>query len=52
VEAYQRADGQTLGTAGGVNLINATTVIGDRFQGTPLSSRSQFGAGLGIVHRL
>jgi predicted porin len=51
VEAYQRANGQTLGTAGNGNVIDATATIGDGFQGAPSSSRSQFAAGLGIVHR-
>lgn len=51
LEAYQRAGGQTLGTGGKVQIINATATIGDGFNGTPSSSKSQFAAGLGIVHR-
>lgn len=51
LEAYQRAGGQTLGTPGKSQIINATATIGDGFNGTPSSSRSQFVAGVGIVHR-
>jgi predicted porin len=51
LEAYQRANGQTLGTNGKGQIINATATIGDGFQPTPSSSRSQFAAGVGIVHR-
>ncbi|WGS54880.1 porin (plasmid) [Paraburkholderia sp. D15] len=51
LEAYQRAGGQTLGTGGKAQIINATATIGDGFNGTPSSSKSQFAAGLGIVHR-
>lgn len=49
LQAYQRASGQTLGTTG--RIINATADIGDGFQSTPSSSRSQFAAGVGIIHR-
>ncbi|MDR5779518.1 porin [Caballeronia sp. LZ065] len=57
LEAFQRANGRTLGTpvftpTGAVNRqINATASIGDGFQGQPSSSRSQFAAGVGIIHR-
>ncbi|CAL8481689.1 porin [Caballeronia sp. S22] len=57
LEAFQRANGRTLGTptftaAGAVNRqIDATATIGDGFQSTPSSSRSMFAAGVGIVHR-
>jgi predicted porin len=51
LEAYQRAGGQTLGTAGRSQVLNATASIGDGMNGTPSSSRSQFAAGIGIVHR-
>jgi predicted porin len=51
VESYQRSGGQTLGTGGAGHIIDATAVIGDGFQGAPSSSRSQFAAGIGIVHR-
>ena len=49
LEAYTRANGQTLNAVGGV--INATATIGDGFNGTPSASRSLFAAGAGIVHR-
>jgi len=54
LEAYQRAGGQTLapikaGTS--TSIINATADIGDGQNGAPSSSRSQFAAGVGIVHR-
>ncbi|TAM01821.1 MAG: porin [Paraburkholderia sp.] len=49
-EAYQRANGQTLG-ANGKSIISATATIGDGFQTSPASSRSMFAAGVGIVHR-
>jgi predicted porin len=57
LEAFQRANGRTLGTptftaAGPVNRqIDATATIGDGFQTTPSSSRSMFAAGVGIIHR-
>ncbi|QCP53351.1 porin [Trinickia violacea] len=51
LQAYQRANGQTLGTAGAGHVIDATATIGDGFQTTPSSSRSMFAAGVGIVHR-
>ncbi|MFM0512873.1 porin [Paraburkholderia sp. RL17-373-BIF-A] len=57
LEAFQRANGRTLGTptftaAGATNRqIDATASIGDGFQSTPSSSRSMFAAGVGIVHR-
>jgi predicted porin len=50
LEAYQRANGQTLGT-NGHSIINATATIGDGFQTSPSSSRSLFAAGVGIIHR-
>ncbi|WP_277184546.1 porin [Caballeronia sp. BR00000012568055] len=57
LEAFQRANGRTLGTptftaAGAVNRsIAATASIGDGFQTAPSSSRSMFAAGVGIIHR-
>jgi predicted porin len=51
LQAFQRANGKTLGTAGGTSIIDATPSIGDGFQSAPSSSRSQFAAGLGIIHR-
>ncbi|EUC14042.1 porin, partial [Burkholderia sp. BT03] len=50
LQAYQRANGQTLGT-GGRSIINATATIGDGFNSTPSSSRSMVGVGVGMVHR-
>ncbi|MPV61493.1 porin [Burkholderia sp. HI2761] len=48
VEAYQRANGQTL--AGG-KVISATASIGDGFNGAPSSAHSQIGLGAGLIHR-
>ncbi|OAJ54460.1 porin [Paraburkholderia ginsengiterrae] len=50
LEAYQRAGGQTIGS-NGKSIINATADIGDGQNGAPSSSRSQFAAGVGIIHR-
>ena len=50
LEAYTRANGQTLGT-NGKSIINATATIGDGFNSTPSSSRSMVAVGAGIVHR-
>ncbi|RDU94744.1 porin [Trinickia dinghuensis] len=52
LQAYQRANGETLAPAGnGTNIIDATATIGDGFQTTPSSSRSMFAVGAGIIHR-
>ncbi|MFP4901692.1 porin, partial [Paraburkholderia sp. BR14261] len=51
VEAYQRAGGQTLGTNGAGNIINATADIGDGQNSAPSSSRSQVAGAIGIIHR-
>ena len=56
LQAFQRANGKTLGTPSlnpaTVNQqINATASIGDGYQSSPASSRSQFAAGVGIIHR-
>jgi predicted porin len=51
LEAYQRANGKTLGTNGAGQIIDATASIGDGFNSTPASSASQFAFGLGIIHR-
>jgi predicted porin len=51
LEAYQRAGGQTLGTNGSSSIIDATASVGDGMNSAPSSSRSQFAAGVGIVHR-
>ncbi|WP_323121385.1 porin [Burkholderia alba] len=48
VEAYQRANGKTL--AGG-KIIDATASIGDGFNSSPSSSRSQTAVGVGMIHR-
>ncbi|NLP64647.1 porin [Paraburkholderia sacchari] len=50
LEAYQRANGQTLGT-NGKTIINATAAIGDGQNNSPSSSRSMVGVGVGIIHR-
>ncbi|WP_323120275.1 porin [Burkholderia alba] len=49
-EAYQRANGKTIGS-NGVQIIHATASIGDGFNGTPSSSRTQFVVGGGMLHR-
>ena len=51
LEAYQHANGKTLGTAGAGQIIDATATLGDGFNSTPSSTRNQFAAGVGIVHR-
>ncbi len=57
LEAFQRANGPTLGSptftaTGAINRqINATASISDGFNSAPSSSRSQFAAGVGIIHR-
>ena len=50
LQAYQRANGQTLGS-NGKTIINATATLGDGFNSTPSSSRSMVGVGVGMVHR-
>ncbi|MDR3099537.1 MAG: porin [Paraburkholderia sp.] len=50
LEAYQRANGQTLGT-NGKTIINATADVGDGQNGSPSSSRSMVAVGVGIIHR-
>ncbi|QGZ62950.1 porin [Paraburkholderia acidisoli] len=50
LQAYQRANGQTLGTDG-VSIINATPTIGDGFNGSPSSSRSMVTVAAGLIHR-
>jgi predicted porin len=49
-EAYQRANGNTLGT-NGTSIIRATPTIGDFFQSSPSSSASQVALIFGITHR-
>ncbi|MBN3803631.1 porin [Paraburkholderia sp. Ac-20336] len=50
LEAYQRANGQTL-AGNGKTIIDATASIGDAQNGAPASSRSQVAVGVGMVHR-
>ncbi|MBN7129772.1 porin [Burkholderia multivorans] len=51
LEAYQRANGQTLGSKGAGDIIDATASVGDGFQSSPSSTRNMVAAGVGIVHR-
>ncbi len=51
LEAYQHANGKTLGTPGSGSVIDATATLGDGFNSAPSSTRNQFAAGVGIVHR-
>src|SRR5476651_1433298 len=51
LQAFQRSGGKTLGTSGSGNIIDATAAIGDGFSTAPSSSRSQFAAGIGVIHR-
>ncbi|WP_183082184.1 hypothetical protein [Paraburkholderia sp. BL23I1N1] len=48
---FQRTRNNTLGMAGSGRLITATATFGDGLQSMPSSLRSQFAAGVGIVHR-
>lgn len=50
LQAYQRANGETLGT-NGRSIISATATLGDGSNSTPSSSRSMVGVGVGIIHR-
>ncbi|MBT2794955.1 porin [Paraburkholderia strydomiana] len=47
VQAYQRSNGMTLN---GAEIVDATASIGNGFNNSPSSSRSQFGAGIGLIH--
>jgi hypothetical protein len=52
LQAFQRTNGNAPGTAGSSLIITAGATLGDGFQSAPSpSSRSQFAAGIGIVHR-
>lgn len=51
LQGYTRAAGQTLGTRGASNIINATATIGDTFNATPSSSRSMAAVIVGLVHK-
>jgi predicted porin len=50
LEAYQRANGQTL-AGNGKTIIDATASVGDGQNGSPSSSRSQVAVGVGIIHK-
>jgi hypothetical protein len=49
VEAYQRANGQTLGSKGAGNIVDATPAVGDSQNSTPSSTNSQFVGMFGIA---
>ena len=49
LEAYQHAGGQTLGSGGVGNIVNAAPSVGDSQNGTPSSTRSQFVGMVGIA---
>jgi predicted porin len=50
LEAFQRANGDTLGS-NGRSIIKATPTIGDGFSSSPSTSRSMVAVGAGMVHR-
>ncbi|WP_416052663.1 porin [Cupriavidus basilensis] len=50
LQAYQHASGQTLGAAGGAQIVNATATVGDSQNSTPASGSNQFVGMFGIVH--
>lgn len=49
LQAYQRANGQTLGALGAGNIIDATPSVGDSQNATPSSTNSQFVGMVGIA---
>jgi predicted porin len=49
VEAYQRASGQTLGSKGAGNIVEATPAVGDSQNSTPSSTNAQFVGMFGIA---
>ena len=49
LQAYQHASGQTLGSGGVGNIVNAAPAVGDSQNGTPSSTRSQFVGMVGIA---
>jgi predicted porin len=49
LEAYQHAGGQTLGSGGTGNIVDAAPAVGDSQNGTPSSTRSQFVGMVGIA---
>jgi predicted porin len=50
-EGFQRASGQTLGINGAGDIVDAVASTGDGANSQPSSSRSQFVAGVGLMHR-
>lgn len=50
-EAYGRATGNTLGTAGDGNIVPATATFGDGFNASPSSSGHLVAVGAGVIHR-
>ena len=48
VEAYQRANGETLGSKGAGNIVEATPAVGDSQNSTPSSTNAQFVGMFGI----
>jgi predicted porin len=49
LQAYQHASGQTLGSGGAGNIVNAAPAVGDSQNGTPSSTRSQFVGMVGVA---
>jgi predicted porin len=49
VEAYQRANGETLGSKGAGNIVEATPAVGDSQNSTPSSTNAQFVGMFGIA---
>jgi predicted porin len=49
LQAYQHAGGQTLGSGGAGNIVDAAPAVGDSQNGTPSSTRSQFVGMVGIA---
>jgi predicted porin len=49
LQAYQRANGDTLGAKGAGNIIDATPAVGDSQNATPSSTNAQFVGMLGIA---
>ncbi|WP_213762683.1 porin [Caballeronia sp. dw_19] len=49
LQAYQRANGQTLGANGAGNIVDATPSVGDSQNATPSSTNSQFVGMVGIA---
>ena len=50
-EGFQRASGQTLGINGAGDIVDAVASNGDGANSQPSSSRSQFVAGVGLMHK-